>query len=147
MKGNGGLIGISQNANARANFVLVGPELAKFSQEADKLIQTDKYLTQKHCENTENCAENFNKTVICLSKTIDKFINPFGEITTKLINIVSKSVMSPIVQYDILNASLKGQAALQEFVNVRINASSVNLWAPMSKMKLKLNFGTKTTNG
>ena len=63
--------------------------------------------------------------------------NPYT-VKTPLKNITSSKLVPKSMHDDFLNFDEKGQAAAEEFVKLRLApGSTVSMWAPMKKLKLK----------
>ena len=126
MKVSGGLIGITQNPNARARFFLVAPELARMSSDAEEMAGVACGPQEKHHEQTASVLQRTETNVQKLVDKIALFTNPFSEKTTDLINLVTKAIMPNEVKEDILRAHEKGAALHKNFVATRIITTDIN---------------------
>ena len=138
MKVTGGLVGITQNHNARSKFFLVSPELAKLTSEAEDMAGLTNEASKHHHELTQAFLNRQEKCIETLSTTFSAFTNPFTEDCDDLINIVTKAVAPVEIQTDICKSGLIGMNKYKEFVSQRIVKADINLWAPMKKLNLKM---------
>ena len=77
MKVSGGLIGITLNASARTRFFLIGPELARLSEEAQTMVGVKvKTPTLHHTISTTYHARE-EANVSSLTNILRNFTNPF----------------------------------------------------------------------
>lgn len=91
-----------------------------------------------HHEDNESVLLRQNNNVLTLIKTIKEFCNPLRDESSQLFNIVTNKIMPSEVQNDVCNRNVLGQDKYEQFVKERINSNSLNLWAPMKKMSLKM---------
>ena len=93
IKGDGGVIGISENPNVLSTSMVAGPELARMVKEFEypeqKMDNSDHTLTP-HQEQSTASQVRFTSHVQSLVFTMKEPGNPFKEENTDLISLVSK---------------------------------------------------------
>ncbi len=137
MKVHSGLIGISNNANARQRFFLASPELS---------CMTSEFKGQFHCKYGQDVehhdlsmtAIKWNHCAISKIKaTILRHENPFTATGTMLYNLITNAYVPEKYIPQILYMDDSGQKMYEEYVAERINGS-VSLWAPVKKNNNKM---------
>lgn len=142
MKVSGGLVGISQNVNARTKFFLIAPELATLATQAKAMAGVFPDTPEHHHNLSPSKLAREDKAVLQLTETIKSFTNPFSasddeEPNTELYNLVTKVVMLEKCKNDMCQQSAIGMKLYQTFTDERIKAGKVSLWASMKKRKLE----------
>ena len=138
IKVSGDLVGITLNSNARTNFFLIAPELARLAEDAKEMAGTTpaKEGTHHHTLSASVISRE-EKNIEQLVKTMENFMNPFIERSNDLFNLVKKVVIPSKVKEDLLEQSEIGQKLFETFVKDRIQTGQINLWSPMKKRKLQ----------
>lgn len=65
-------------------------------------------------------------------------LNPFDSHQDGIVCLSSGIVSAEKIMTDLLTASEKGKSAVQEFMDQRLLSSSVDVFAPIKKLKLKM---------
>ena len=131
MKVSGGLIGITLNEAAGTKFFLIAPELARLAEQAKKIAEVSSKTQGHHHNLTTAVLAREEKGVAQLTATIERFTNPFSDIHTDLLNLVTKVVMPQTVKEDLCEQSEIGRRLFE-----RVQSGKVNLWSPMKKRNL-----------
>ena len=136
MKVSGGLIGITQNHNALTKFFLVAPELSNIANEASEMAGLKSAKTTTHYELSDAMTKRQENKVLKLVDTIKQFCDPFANEYDRVVNMVTKAVISETIQQDIIQRNAIGRELFVKFVEERVSNNAVNLWSPMKKRKL-----------
>jgi len=138
MKVSGGIVGITLNATARNRFFLTAPYMALFTEQAERMPGGKTYPKKVHHEASNTFLQNRKNNIFLLTETLESYGNPFEDDGETLVNFVTKKVVSPQVQHDLMNCSFIGKERHTTFVDDRISSNSVNFWSRLPKTKLKM---------
>ena len=137
MKVSGGLVGITQNSNALAKFFLAAPELSNIANEANKMAGLKSRKPETHHDLSDAATSRQERDVSELTNTIRQFCDPFRNDYDNIINIVTKAVVTDIIQTHIIERNSIGGNLLAKFIEQRVVTNEVNLWSPVKKQKLQ----------
>ena len=136
MKVAGGIVGITQNQNARTRFFLVAPELARLKAESKRVANLDQQPSSKHYELSNTARNKLYLSALSLYTKLQEFTNPFEYEGDDIVNIVTKAVVPENVQNDLANIEKIGSQKLDEFLESRLKTQRRNVWDPMTKVSL-----------
>jgi len=145
-KGQGGISGITSYSKTLLKFCLTGPELARLSEETERLAtlsNSAKTQQQHHCISQANVRQEQAiaqlKKVLAqcnLFKAFQTYSKPDSHaLTHRMFKLVSKEILPDNVKESILSTKQVGMSAYQKFVEERVTGND-NLWARMTKVKL-----------
>ena len=132
IKGDGGAIGITEDASALRRWMVAGPEVSRLVGQYElasqvKLARED----VRHHEEARHLQRLFSDQVQKLHYEMQESGNPFLEETADLINIDQKTIAHPTAA-DLIKTHLsKGQTAFAEFFD-RLNDSEA-FYSPIKK--------------
>ena len=146
IKGEGGVIGITENPNALLRWMVAGPELARMVAEFER-VEEEHIANQTrnpHHEQSSASQKRFTCHVQSLVSTIEELGNPFEEESMDLISLVSKAIADPAMKATLNKIESVGKDQYESFVKERITERSkpiddsiprnkLPLWNPMSK--------------
>ena len=146
IKGEGGVIGITENPNAVLRWMLAGPELARMVAEFER-VEEERIPNQTrnpHHEQSRASQVRFTCHVQSLVSTIEELGNPFGEEIIDLISLVSEDIADPAMKATLDKIESVGKDQYESFIKERITERSkpiddsisrnkLPLWNPMSK--------------
>ena len=136
MKVSGGLVGITLNPNARSNYFLIVPELARLAEKAKEMSGMSACKTEKHYHSLSTAVRaRQEKNIEQLATSFRDFTKPFLDESSDLFNIATKVVMSDKVKEDLCQQSAAG-TQLSSFVEERVTTGTYSIWYPMKKRKL-----------
>ena len=137
LKVEGGLVGITLNANARLKFFLIAPEMSRLAEEAWEMAGPIRAGEARHHALSPAVQLRHNRNVEALTSTLRSFTDPFADDCDELFNLVTKKVMPEDVKEDLCQQPVIGEKLLKAFISTRIVSGETNLWAPMTKCNLK----------
>ena len=134
LKGEGGLRGITNRPAALLQFCLSASELARLALETEELIGFNPKSKRQHHHHLSSAKfiERQNKVEL-LYNVLEPY-NIFESTEPQLHNVMTKQVVSKVIEEDILKFETRGENAMKLFVQERICGSD-NLWKPMTKLK------------
>ena len=148
IKGEGGVIGITENPNALLRWMVAGPELTRMVAEFECI--EEEHITNQtrnpHHEQSSASQKRFTCHVQSLVSTIEEPGDPFEEESMGLISLVSKDipVADPAMKATLNKIESVGKDQYESFIKERITERSkpiddsisrnkLPLWNPMSK--------------
>ena len=117
IKGDGGIIGITENPSALIRWMVAGPELARMVEEFETTIEednTDQTCTPHH-EQSRARQARFISHVQSLVSIIEELGNSFEEESTDLISLVSKDITDPAMKATLNNIESIGKGQYELF--------------------------------
>ena len=97
LKGDGGIIGLTENAPSLNRWMLAGPELVRVVKEFETSRGMTKPETDAHHEQSQAFDSKFTQDVKALVCTLDELGNPFDEDGSNLISLESKDIADTAV--------------------------------------------------
>ncbi|CAG2205900.1 unnamed protein product [Mytilus edulis] len=143
VKGEGGVIGLTENASQLLRWMVCGPEMARavnefeLSQELIKHEQS-KGPNVRHHEQVESKQKAFVKQVIALTATIEEMGNPFLEESEDLLVLDTRDIVDPKVANTVRNIEQIGNDKYHEYVRERLDKRTTPLSDPIKQNKLHL---------
>ena len=124
MKGDAGIVGISEKESALKRWMVAGPEIGRMLNEYDlKYTHNDKE-TDRHHEEAPSIQRIFAANVKSVVEVIEDYDNPFTDETADLVTLDSEVVMSDKNIASIRAAEEVDTAQYQTFVKDRLADSS-----------------------
>ena len=142
MKVHAGLIGISNNPNARQRFFLAAPELSCLAKEFQDQLQDVGSKAVEHHDVSPSKIRWEHGTISRIKDAIQSHGNPFAVEGNMIYNIITHAYIPEEYVPQILNIDDKGQKLYEDYVVERVNGD-VSLWAPVNKQNNKMS-GKKT---
>ncbi len=133
MKIHSGLVGISNNANARQRFFLATPEMSRLSTEFKGQFGITVHKPQEHHEVQPSVVKKEHDDVSKIKAAILNHGNPFDAEGDQLYNFMTHAYVPQENVPQILNMDDIGQKLYEDYVAERINGD-VSLWAPVKKL-------------
>lgn len=137
VKGDGGAVGLTDNANALQRWMVAGPEISRLIAEFEDST-TSKSDSRKHHEQTSAVQTAFAKEVTALVEVFEDMGNPFKEDSGDLLTIDTNLIMDSDVQKTVGNAYKLGQEQYKLFVKERFEDQTKPIKEPIKKNKLQL---------
>lgn len=135
VKGDGGVIGLTDNENALRRWTIAGPEVARLiAQFESTYVNID--LEDRHHEQRPSVQKSFACEVRSLVKTINEMGNPFEEESSDLIVLHNRNVLPDCAAVCVKNIHETGQKQYNDFVQLRLCERSVSLYDPIKRNKL-----------
>ena len=141
LKGQGGMVGLSQDEAALDRLLTITPHLCHLVRQFLNTFPRASRSKDRseHYQLSGSVALRLRENAMKLKESIEIHCegNPFTELTP-LKNIASSALIPEAAKHDILNFHEKGQIRFQEFIKDRLLVSSkLSIWDTMKKMKLK----------
>ncbi|XP_063543982.1 uncharacterized protein LOC134754187 isoform X2 [Cydia strobilella] len=122
LKGDGGMIGITENADSLRKWIIAAPELAALIESFEsEILPTESVHDYRHHSDTAANQELFMCEVKSLIATIKELGSPFLEETKDLYNIDTKNVASSEVVETVFNIEKFGNEQYENFCKERLN--------------------------
>lgn len=120
VKGDGGVIGITENEAALLRWMVDGPETARLLNEYNEKHSRIKNENGRHHEQIPSIQKNFLAHVKNVIEVIDGLGNPFSDTSIDLYTLDNKIIMPDNVIDAIRTAEDIGQTQYHKFANERI---------------------------
>jgi len=137
LKVHAGLIGISNNANARQRFFLAAAELSKMSSEFKGQFGIQDNEVREHHGLSPSVVKREHNAIDRIKAAILSHGNPFEVEGNQLFNVITNAYVPDEFVPQILNIDETGQKLYEQFVAERINGD-VSLWASVKKEKNRM---------
>ena len=138
VKGDGGVIGITENEAALRRWMVAGPELARIVNEFEDEFHRGKDNDTRHHEQLpsiqKSFASDFNNVMSCF----EKLGNPFSEDSRDLYALDTKVLMSDEVVATLRSVQNKGKDQYEQFVQTRLQDPSISFYDNISKNNITL---------
>ena len=116
VKGDGGAIGLTDNATALRRWMVAGPEVARVIVEFEDFNMHPRNQEETHHhEETPSVQNTFARDVRSLVAVIEKLGNPFEEDSQDLLVLDTKEIADPAVIETVRNAKQIGQDQFEAF--------------------------------
>ena len=135
LKGDGGIIGITENMDKLKEFMVLAPEFVRLIEEFE---EGDATIETKHHEQYKKFQDTFHQVVKLLAGALRDYGNPFLEDSKELIALHSSKVMGEEVVKSIRNLYIIGAELYATFTQERILSQEVAWNAKISSTKLPL---------
>ncbi len=138
MKGDGGIIGITENESALNRWMTSGPEITRLLQEYEsKHHKTSKPSKPRHHEQTPSIQKQFVKDVQKLTEVISAMGNPFTSTGTELITLDTKVIMPEKSTKQLRSLDDLGRSLYEKFVKERLFGDK-SVYDPIPKNNIQI---------
>ena len=138
VKGDGGIIGITENDAALRRWMIAGPETARVLIEYNDYQPINKNDTARHHEQIPSVQKMFLSHVKNVTEVMEELGNPFADASTDLYSLETKQIMSKRVVEAVRSAEDMGIMQYQKFVVSRINSTTTAFNDTIHKNNLPL---------
>lgn len=140
MKNEGGIIGLTQEADALLRWVVAGPELVRVISESESSMvgKRESAIQRNHYEQTDDTQKLFAKQVNALANVIEGMGSPFEEESNDLLRLHSKDIMDQQSSECLTTIQSKGQKQYATFVDERLMANIKPITATITRNKVVL---------
>jgi hypothetical protein len=139
VKGDGGAVGLTENAAALRRWMVAGPEVATLIEDFENLLFSSTMSDDKvHHDQTASVQKTFVKEVKSLTATMEAMGNPFTDRSGDLFSINNKDVADESVVNTVKNIVRIGQEQYKAFVNDRIVEKTVPFNQAIKRNSLNL---------
>jgi hypothetical protein len=145
VKGDGGAVGLTENASALRRWMVSGPEIARVVNEFDdeiKVASSNDVKTDHHEQNRSFQMTSF-KDVKALVASMEDLGNPFIEESKELLVLDTKDIASPEALKTLREIETIGKEQSDTFVKECLVERTKSLYDPIKKNMLYL-FSTPT---
>ena len=119
VKGDGGVIGITENEAALRRWIVAGPETARLEEKHSR----KKKESERHHEQIPSVQKTFVAQTKNVTDSLEELCYPFAGTSTDLYALDSKLIMPDSVVHTIRTAEDTGKAHHQTFVAERLNSN------------------------
>ena len=137
IKVHSGLVGISNNANARQWFFLASPEMSRLSSEFKGQLGLQVNKPEGHHDVQPSVIQQEYQAVEKIKAAILSHGNLFAVEGHQLYNFITNAYVPQEYVPQILNADEIGQKLYEDYVVERISAD-ISLWAPVKRQNNKM---------
>ena len=140
MKDEGGIIGLTQDADALLRWAVAGPELIRVISEFEASIvgKRESASQRNHHEQTDATQRLFAKQLNSLVDVIDNMGNPFEEESTDMLRLHSRDIMDKEAIDCLTSIQSKGQEQYTTFVEERLRTNTKPITATITRNKVVL---------
>ncbi|KAJ8031728.1 hypothetical protein HOLleu_25018 [Holothuria leucospilota] len=138
VKGDGGVIGITENEAASRRWMVAGSEIARIVSEFEDQFQRQKQTDVRHHEQLPSVKKSFASDLNNAISSFEKLGNPLAEDSNDLYVLDSKVIMPDEVIATMRSVEETGKTQFDGFVEKRIKDPSVNFYDNISKNHLSL---------
>ena len=139
VKGDGGAVGLTENASALQRWMVSGPEMARIIEEFQ--ASTDKVgkaADTRHHEESNPVQVSFAQDVQSLTDTIEQMGNPFTETTNDLIVLDTRDIAHPAIVESMSQIEKLGTNQYELYVQERLVEKTKNINEPIKRNKVAL---------
>jgi len=134
-KTSGGIIGYTQKSTAVKKWILSQPARVEIARKCESMAGIhDEPRTRKDLD--VSSSKKNEAAVVQVMDTVLQMINPFSGAHLELVNISSGVIAPPATSADLMNAYVKGENAVVQFMRDRLLSGEVPFFSPISKAKL-----------
>ena len=138
VKGEGGAVGLTENAAALEKWMTAGPEMARLVDEFERALQLTNNNDQRHHEQTAAHQKRYKEDLGSLKRKLSYLGNPFADESEELLCLSTKVVASTEVVNTVVHAKEMGKAQYLEFVHERLMQRSKPLSDPIKLNRVAL---------
>ena len=143
VKGDGGVIGVTEKQAALTRWMVAGPETARLLTEYDDKHSMKKKYTYRHHEHIPSVQKTFLYQV---TDVMEELGNPFADTNTDLYMLNTKRIMRASVVNTIKTAEDIGKTQYRNFVAERANANTTAFNDTIHKNSLPATSASKFSN-
>ena len=137
LKVHSGLVGISNNSNARQQFFLASPEMSHLSNEFKGQFELQLNKPEGHHDVQPSVIRQEHQAVNKIKAAILSHGNPFAAEGSQIYNCITNTYVPQEYVPQILNADEIDQNLYENYVAECINGDT-SLWAPVKKQNNKM---------
>ena len=138
VKGDGGIIGITENETALKRWMVAGPEIGRLLNEYEEKHTHKRADNDRRHEQIPSIQKLFALNTKSVVEAIEEMGNPFLDDSSDLVALDTKVIMSEAVVNTIRTAEHLGSTQYQTFIKERMSESSTSLYDPIHKNNLPL---------
>ena len=138
VKGDGGAVGLTENAAALRRWMVSGPEMARLIDEFQASTDKGKDTDPRHHEELKHVQVAFAHDVKSLTDVIDDMGNPFSENSSDLLVLDTRDIADPAIIDSIRQVEKLGTDQHEVYVQERLIAKTKNINEPIPRNKLAL---------
>ena len=139
VKGDGGVIGLTEDTGALRRWMVAGPEISRLISEFNTVHGSAQERKQKHHEETHATQKDFHARVNRLQDAMLEMGNPFEEESPDLYSLDTKDVVEAEHADDILNIAARGVEQHKAFLlKLRDGEEKSAFYEPLKKNKFRL---------
>ena len=120
VKGDRGVIGITENEAALRRWMVAGPETARLLTEYEEKHSMEKKESERHHEQIPSLQKTFIAKTKNVTDVIEELCDPFADTSTDLYTLDRELIMPDSVVHTIMTAEDTGKAQHQTFVVERL---------------------------
>ena len=120
IKGEGGVVGLTEDPAALRRWMLAGPEIARVISEFEEFLLNNGKTVTRHHEQAAHYQSTFAKDVNALINTFNELDNPFSENSGDLITLDTKDIMNEDAVKSIFLAKQLDAQQYAAFVSNRV---------------------------
>ena len=136
VKGDGGIIGLTENETALRRWLIAGPEIARLLDDFESSSQQSVSFTPVHHEEKPGLQNTFIREVKALIAKMEEFGNPFEDDSDTLSHLQSKEVVDPSVAVAVSKIFELDKAQYDQFVTERLVERSVSIFKPLKRNRI-----------
>jgi hypothetical protein len=127
LQAHGGAVGLYQNPQALALYMLAGPDSSRIVQEFEAVLGSTSMSTScAHNEEAHTFQVRFRKDVLSFRDAMACHGNPFSATGTEMFSLDTQTVMEPEVAISLSQIHIVGQSRHKVFVTERLEAPPPN---------------------
>ena len=139
VKGDGGVIGLTENDPAMKRWMVAGPEISRIIKEYEDYCNgASMGNSDKHHEQTKSIQTAFRRDVKHTITTFNDMGNPFLEDATDVFSLDTKVIMSPEAVSSMKTAANVGKSQYETFVKEKLLDNPDTFYDTISKHSLQL---------
>ncbi|XP_052123378.1 uncharacterized protein LOC127749403 [Frankliniella occidentalis] len=135
LKGNGGVVGLTDSPSALLNWILFAPEIADIVDKFEQNTFNFDPDSDAHHFDTESARSNFLRDKTALEEYFENTGNPFAEEGINLYNFDTRRCASADVVDTFLNLEAKGNEQYLKYTQERLVTGEVSIHAPIKQNK------------
>ena len=121
VKGDGGIIGITENEAALKRWMVAGPRMSRHLSQYEEKHTHRRVDDDRHHEQIPSTQKKFALNTNTVVEAIEELGNPFADDTTDLATLDTKVIMSEEVVTTIQTAKQLGSTQYQSFIDERMS--------------------------
>ncbi|WAR30058.1 LOW QUALITY PROTEIN: hypothetical protein MAR_003626 [Mya arenaria] len=134
LKGDGGLIGITESPKTLQRWTIAAPEITRMLTE----MEESKQGYENHHEQATNTQNRFIQNVHALKDVMEDLGNPFQEVSSDLIAIDTKVVVREEGVDSVPKAEVFDKKQYAEFIETNLEEEATSFYEPLVKNNLQL---------
>ena len=140
IKGDGGVVGLTDNPSALRRWMVAGPEVTSLIGDFENSNQFTHTTQEKrlHHDQTASVQKTFKKDVCSLVSAIEDLGNPFEEDTEDLLVLHSKEIAGSSAVETVRKVLKIGEQQFRAFSEERLIKRTKSIWDPIRRNKFKV---------